>query len=766
MAFRLLVIALAQGAWASSTENERCVTVVSSAYNYISFTGFPSKGIWSGCQNRLKVASIYAASDIYCNEQERSTGFSLLAKQCEGADNEGLLSREAVAEYLTDDAIRKMRRVGYQELSPGEPSDAPVIISASYFENMYKTIEYWELETWSHHAFGFFGYAYWGVLLLLGMMYRLSDWIFRRRQFLTESETESNMYTPLRVLERIPLIGPCLHWIQTHLAVPSPLTTTHGRSMLGCTFSTRAEALIVVGFYLLSIILSVVDYRTFPGNIYWPDTLSQILRYSADRTGIMSFANIPLIWLFAGRNNIFSWATGWSFASFSIFHRHVARIATIQAVAHSILYFVMFLQTGKAWRGMSKTYVLWGILSTFVMILLLVTSLDRIRIATYELFLLSHVVLSIIALIGCFYHTVIFDGNQYWKYLWPSVTIWVIDRLLRILRLCYCNLYVNVSNKGLLSISTSRMTYDEAADVVRLEINPGQPSLQPSPGQYYFLYQPFRLTWWESHPFTVAAWSYAGDSVSSAYTRKQIQALDVSYLPLLGGGASGRHYQRDSENGSSGPDGMPKLKLVFWLRPYDGWTRQLRERCLRSAANTAEPTILLEGPYGHTFPLWQYDSVLLIAGGTGIASVAPYIQDHLRRSVEDRNGSLANEKTRVRNMALVWTTKQREFIQDVCLHELKPALEREDFCASFYATRGPPACFEDLSGIRLNIQSRRPHLQSLIINRADDVCSAGFSLAILVCGPPGLADEARAAAHLAMRQGHRTIKFVEESFTW
>ncbi|KAJ5131567.1 uncharacterized protein N7515_007606 [Penicillium bovifimosum] len=768
MAFGWLVIALAQGAWASSTGNERCVTAVSSAYNYISFTGSAAEGIWSGCRNRLKVASIYAASDIYCNEQERLIGFSQLANQCEGADNpQGLLSREDVAEYLTEDAIRKMRTVDYQELSPREPSDAPVMLSASYFENMFSTIEYWEFEIWSHHAFGYFGYAYWGGLLLLGMMYRLSDWVLHSRQRSTERAIESNMYPLMRVLERTPLVGTGLHWIQTHLIVPSPLATTHGRYMLGCTFSTRAEALVITGFWLISIILSVVGYRTFTGNIYWPDIPSQILRYSADRTGIMSFANLPLVWLFGGRNNIFLWATGWSFASFNIFHRHVARIATVQAVVHSILYLVMFLQTGKAWRGMSKTYVLWGILATFVMILLLITSLDRIRIATYELFLLSHVVLSIIALVGCFYHTVIFEGNEYWKYLWPSATIWAIDRLLRVIRLCYCNLYVSISNKGPLSISTSRMTYDEATDVVRLEVIPGLPSLQPSPGQYYFLYQPFRLTGWESHPFTIAAWSYeAGDRTLSTSTsrRKPLQALDVSHIPLLSGRAAGQHYRRHCERDCSDSNGAPKLKLVFWLRPYDGWTRQLREQCLRSSANTAEPIILLEGPYGDTFPLWRYDSVLIIVGGTGIASAVPYIQDHLRRSAE--GGSLANEKTRVRDMELIWTTKQREFIRDVCLRELKPALDREDFRASFYATHDPTRCFEDLNSIGLNIQPGRPNLQSLIINRACDECSAGSSLAILVCGPPGMADEARAATHLAMRQGYRSVKFVEESFTW
>ncbi|KAJ6118066.1 hypothetical protein N7471_013943 [Penicillium samsonianum] len=601
------------------------------------------------------------------------------------------------------------------------------------------------------------------------MAYRLCDWLFYGRQRRAERALESNVYPLIKFLENIPLVGTGLHWIQTHLMIPAPLATTHGRHLLGFTFSTRVEALIVVGFWMISIVLSVVGYRTFPGNIYWPDVPSQILRYSADRTGIMSFANLPLLWLFGGRNNIFLWATGWSFASFNIFHRHVARVATVQAIVHSILYIVMFIQTGKAWRGMSKTYVLWGILGTFVMILLLITSLDRIRIATYELFLIAHVVLSVLTLVGCFYHTVVFEGNEYWKYLWPTVALWVIDRFLRIVRLCYCNLHVSISNRRLMKVSVSRMVYDETADVVRLEVTPGMPSLQPSPGQYYFLYQPFRLTGWESHPFTIGAWSYEiGDRTSlvPTFEGKPIKSLDVSNVPLLAGDDSDRDYQGNSESGSSGQEQLLRLKLTFWVRPYDGWTKQLRQQCLSSPAKTSETTILLEGPYGETFPLWRYESVLIIVGGTGIASAVPYIQDHLRRSVEDWEGSPENEKTRVRDMELVWTTKQAEFIQDVSRRELKHALKREDFSASFYATRDSTASSEDPTDFGFDIQSGRPHLKSLIMSRACDACSAGTTLAILVCGPPRMADEARAATHLAMRQGYRSIKFVEESFTW
>lgn len=42
--------------------------------------------------------------------------------------------------------------------------------------------------------------------------------------------------------------------------------------------------------------------------------------------------------MFSGRNNVFIWLTGWNFSTFNVFHRHIARIATIQAIVHSIGY--------------------------------------------------------------------------------------------------------------------------------------------------------------------------------------------------------------------------------------------------------------------------------------------------------------------------------------------------------------------------------------------------------------------------------------------
>lgn len=70
----------------------------------------------------------------------------------------------------------------------------------------------------------------------------------------------------------------------------------------------------------------------------FPSTAKQLLRYVSDRTGIISWANFPVIWLFGMRNNLLMWLTGWDFGTYNNFHRWVARIATLQAVVHSIGY--------------------------------------------------------------------------------------------------------------------------------------------------------------------------------------------------------------------------------------------------------------------------------------------------------------------------------------------------------------------------------------------------------------------------------------------
>ncbi|RHZ43508.1 ferric reductase family protein [Aspergillus thermomutatus] len=720
--------------------NERCVTAVYTAYEYISFAGLPNKGLWaSRCRNRLHVLSIYAASDVHCSDAERVTGFAQLEAQCRDYAGVNLIPREEFAADLTNEAIGRMRVVEFRELSKKENVHTPILISKLYYRRVFRTIDAWQFELWSHYAFGYLGYAYWTVVIAVGALHKLALHAICSKR-----------------MRSLPFLIPVLsiyHWIQTNLIIPPPLASSR-RRLLWWTFPGRIHAIIVLLFWILSVVLCLVGYRTFSDNIYWPDISAQLLRYVADRTGILSFANIPLLWLFAGRNNIFLWATGWSYSTFNIFHRHVAWIATLQAVVHTILYTVMFVQAGNAWKKLQKPYLFWGTVGMVAMILIFPFAVDWFRRRTYETFLVFHILFSIAALVGCFYHVIIFEDHEYWFYLWPAVVIWISDRVLRLIRIVYCNLHVRFGSPSCFQCTECVATYDEAADVIRLELTPGSGQLQPVPGQYYFLYQPFRLTGWESHPFTLGSWSYKdGAPPSPCAPVKSDHAVDVSEIPLL----------PDSPSSSSDYGSIDtavllgrKLALRFWIRPYDGWTRHLRDECLQSPTRTIQPNILLEGPYGEQCPLWRYESVLLIAGGTGIAAAVPYIQDHLIRS--------STGQTSTQGIHLVWTARQSTFMRDIAGRELKQALNREDVHFSFYVTSEPTCQAEIMDSVEF--VCGRPDLPAIIMAHANEARLSGSSVLVLVCGSSGMADQTRAAVHLAMRRGCRSLRYLEESFDW
>jgi hypothetical protein len=45
-------------------------------------------------------------------------------------------------------------------------------------------------------------------------------------------------------------------------------------------------------------------------------------------------SGLPFLWLFGGRNNPFIWLTGWSFRTFNLFHRWVAKVIVVEAIIH------------------------------------------------------------------------------------------------------------------------------------------------------------------------------------------------------------------------------------------------------------------------------------------------------------------------------------------------------------------------------------------------------------------------------------------------
>jgi hypothetical protein len=69
----------------------------------------------------------------------------------------------------------------------------------------------------------------------------------------------------------------------------------------------------------LNIFFTCIQYDLFYDNMYWYGAIDiQFARYLADRTGIMCFYNLILLWALAGRNDVVIWLTGWSFREYDI----------------------------------------------------------------------------------------------------------------------------------------------------------------------------------------------------------------------------------------------------------------------------------------------------------------------------------------------------------------------------------------------------------------------------------------------------------------
>lgn len=49
-------------------------------------------------------------------------------------------------------------------------------------------------------------------------------------------------------------------------------------------------------------------------------------------------SSLPLLFLFGGRGNIFIILTGWSYRTFNVFHRWIARFLLLQAIVHGCVF--------------------------------------------------------------------------------------------------------------------------------------------------------------------------------------------------------------------------------------------------------------------------------------------------------------------------------------------------------------------------------------------------------------------------------------------
>ena len=190
-------------------------------------------------------------------------------------------------------------------------------------------------------------YYFWSAIVAVGLTTRLlsliRNFMVQRQRYRSLANPNSPHSTKYRSVFGLPQA-----WLKQYLIIPAAFGDRCSRPYGWCTIPPRLQSLTIFAFVTLNVFLCSCSYYLTDGNLYWPEKSAQLLRFVSDRTGIISLANFPLVWLFGMRNDFLMWLTGWGFGTYNACHRWISRVATVQAVVHSLGYTLMILESASA----------------------------------------------------------------------------------------------------------------------------------------------------------------------------------------------------------------------------------------------------------------------------------------------------------------------------------------------------------------------------------------------------------------------------------
>ncbi|KAJ7501065.1 ferric reductase like transmembrane component-domain-containing protein [Mycena galericulata] len=504
--------------------------------------------------------------------------------------------------------------------------------------------------------------------------------------------------------------------IKKHLAYPALFNGRHNVGYLYDLISAPPCLLSIYVFVILAIgiILACIQYRSFEPNAIFSDRTDEMYSAVGEVGGVLSLAVFPLVWLTAARNNFFIPLTGWGFETFQVLHRWIGRLATAYALLHTAAYTAQYVRRGE-WSLMylQSLWFIWGVVAMVALFLLCTLSLRPLRKLSYEIFLVLHVLLAIFTIVGTQLHIIYLYGNQYHyrKWIWAVVVIWCVERTVRLLRMLVLSWYAP-------RVATVTPVPGSNGTLLRLTV-PIPRLYTPSAGHIFYLYFP-TLNWriWENHPLSVAGWT------------------------------SPCHSVPDVEHDTAGaPTATPEL--TFFIFAEGGATGKLAQRSTGSASPLRMITIL-EGPYGVRHALEEFETVVLVAGGVGIAPVLGYVQ------------AFAHAPGRTSHVVVVFAARQLAFLREIECHleaaGLRGLIDLKLFCTGTHIDGG-----EKEEG---EITYARPELGALV---QEEVRGAKAGrVAFFVCGPAGMSDSMRreVVGCIGKEADGDKVSFFEEALTW
>jgi hypothetical protein len=365
----VLLLTLRRNVEAFLIPEKYCFSGCELSIGYVSFSdaGPTSKKVES-CQSILRATSLYLCIDEYCGDEGREKWLRGANETCQQIANTSMPPYDTIAAYgpperaglwrlsaeeaferpvlgdvwLPDDTFltRAFKTVVWLPVSALQSTDLlsrmPLLMSMQYIWCMRKCSPTIETDIVLNRGDSWTMLYFWAIVLILGMG--------RRFLFFTHCTRPKKWYQIPGLSNEAEPSGSfamiSMLW-KRYITIPATFNNHCSQPIGWCTVPPRIQSLTIISFVALNIVLCTVDYRITDGNLYWPREYIQLWRYVSDRTGIISLANLPLVWVFGMRNNVLMWATGWGFGTYNTFHRRAARVSTVQAVVHSIGYTIM-----------------------------------------------------------------------------------------------------------------------------------------------------------------------------------------------------------------------------------------------------------------------------------------------------------------------------------------------------------------------------------------------------------------------------------------
>lgn len=404
------------------------------------------------CENDLYLQSLYLCARNFCTEGDIEPGRAFESLLCE---DEGL-PRLPPASIAANLSIQDAQVIN--STFKGKKLNHTVIPDDAFFELSYASTLSRAQGRYTNREYQSAIWIFWGIVIGLATLVH------------TASSVLVEAWLPK------PVAG-AVRTIQAYVGIPRLLPGQSHPS------PSRLESIIILAFVILSLVLCGVQIEAFPQNTLYASFPLQVWGLVGRRLSSLALANIPLIWVFSMRNSPLIWLTGWSFATFNQFHRWIARLTVFELIAHAIAFTKFEFIKGGTARYESMFEELWwrmGILAMVCLSCMLVLSTPVIRYKFYDIFLLLHIALAVVSFVGVWYH--LEQWHSYFNgYLYTVIAVWVLERLMRLIRILVVFFY----DPGV--VGHAQLSWDEAANIVRVDATDLVRKLHPQPGSTYYL---------------------------------------------------------------------------------------------------------------------------------------------------------------------------------------------------------------------------------------------------------------------------------------